>query len=118
MGLPFDGMRLTMGTETVREKRYHVAKPEDWGGGTFELSHFFDAKNEYIQHCPVAFFNDIINKVGPSPILRPGGARELLVNAVKLYRGRIYNEVFRNTQEMRDNVKFGLLLEYPLNEKK
>lgn len=109
-------MRLTLCTERVREKQYRVTKPKHLGGGTFELSHFFDAKKEYIQHCPPAFFGDLADKVAPSPIIRPGGPRECLLNAVKLYRGVIHKEPFRNLQEKRDKVKFGLLLEYPIED--
>lgn len=88
------------------------------GGGTFELSHFYDAKSEYIQHCPGIFFDDLCDKVGPSPILRPGGPREVLVKALKFYRGLLFNEQWGNEQEKRDKVKFGMLLEYPLEGKK
>lgn len=103
--------------ERVREKKYSVAKPKHMGGGPFELSHFFDAKKEYIQHCPRIFWSDLADKIASSPILRPGGPRECLLNAMKLYRGEIHTEGFRNSQEMRKKVKFGLLLEYPLEGK-
>jgi hypothetical protein len=106
-----------MCTERVREKKYSVAKPKHMGGGPFELSHFFDAKKEYIQHCPPIFWSDLADKIASSPFLRPGGPRECLLNAMKLYRGEIHTEGFRNSKEMQNKVKFGLLLEYPLEGK-
>lgn len=98
----------------VRKMGYRVAKPEKMGGGTFELARYFGASREYIQHCPEAGYYEaqLDDKIGDSPLLDHGGPRELVVSVMRLYRGITYNETFRNKQEKRDKVKFGMLLEY------
>ncbi|KUI65892.1 hypothetical protein VM1G_02374 [Cytospora mali] len=98
----------------VHEKRYLADIPN---GGAFKLSHYFDTKNEYIQHCPPGLFGSLGLNVAASPIVRPGGPRDCLVKAAKIYRGIIDHEEFQNSQDQRDAVKFGLLIEYPREDK-
>lgn len=104
-----------MSLETISEKRYSLPKPDDRGGATFELSHFFDMKKEYIQHCPPGFLNGLDKMFAESPILLKHGPRDCLLKAKKIYLGDLLDEEFKNSQEKRKQVKFGLLLDYPLN---
>lgn len=89
-----------------------MARPEELGGGTFKVSHFFDTKKEYIQHCPLGLFSSIAKNPADSPILGPNGPRECLVKARRIYRGQAQWEVFKNSEEKRRRVKFGLLIGY------
>ncbi|KAK7739774.1 hypothetical protein SLS53_005744 [Cytospora paraplurivora] len=58
--------------KAIRANRYCLAQPEELGGGTFEVSHFFDTKKEYIQHCPPRWLRSLGKNPADSPILGPG----------------------------------------------
>lgn len=107
-----------MHTEKVREKGYHLAKPATSGGGKLELSRFFDTKTEYMQHGPPRVLRGLGKELAESPFIRPQGPRECLSKAVDIYRGTIQEEQFVNSQEKREQVKFGLLIAYPREKDK
>lgn len=84
---------------------------------TFEMAQFFDTKNHYIQQVP-PLFSPLVRD--HSPFHGRKTARDALISVMKVYRGKLpfNNEPFLQKKKRRDDVNFGILIPYALDEKK
>lgn len=96
-------------------------------GKQFTLSRFFDTKNEYLQQAPYAYleamgrtgsadtFKDRTDKP-PSPWIGDASAQQCLVETQQYFKSQKGTEVFLQDLEKRKNVRFGVLITYPLQD--
>lgn len=96
-------------------------KAADKAASTLELKHFYDKKKEYIQLCPRNYLKFLPKDLSdhealPLESMKSGGARECLIKVMKIYRGFLVNETFKNPVEQRKAVKFGILFAYDMEE--
>lgn len=96
-------------------------------GKQYTLARFFDTKYEYLQQAPYAYL-EAIGRTGsadtsrartekpPSPWIGAGSAQQCLVETQQFYKSQKGNERFRQDLEKRKNVRFGVLITYPLQD--
>lgn len=56
------------------------------------------------------------NEKPPSPWIGPGSAQQCLVETQQFYKSQKGNERFRQDLVKRKNVRFGVLITYPLQD--
>lgn len=96
-------------------------------GKQYTLSRFFDTTYEYLQQAPYAYL-EAMGRAGsadtfksrtgnpPSPWIGGGSAQQCLAETQQFYKSQKGNERFRQDLDKRKNVRFGVLITYPLQE--
>lgn len=82
----------------------------------FNLAHFFDTKTEFIQQAPPGFMPPRLE--AQCPFMGTNSARDCVGKTSRYFHSKEGNEPFLTRLQQRQQVKFGVLIPYALEQKK